>query len=44
MPAITIVIPDEADRQLDALAERDFRHPRDEAAFLLVQAIEAESE
>lgn len=39
MRSINLVIPEDAAQQLERLAERDFRRPRDEAALLLVQAV-----
>ncbi len=39
MRSLNLAIPDDAARQLEQLAERDFRRPRDEAALLLVQAV-----
>lgn len=34
-----LAIPEDVAQQLERLAERDFRRPRDQAALLLVQAI-----
>jgi hypothetical protein len=39
MRSLNLAIPEDAARQLERLAERDFRRPRDEAALLLVQAV-----
>lgn len=39
MRSLNLVIPEDAAQQLERLAARDFRRPRDEAALLLVQAV-----
>ncbi len=39
MRSLNLAIPEDAAHQLERLAERDFRRPRDEAALLLVQAV-----
>lgn len=39
MRSLNLVIPEDVAEQLERLAERDFRRPRDEAALLLVQAV-----
>ncbi len=39
MRSLNLAIPEDAAQQLERLAERDFRRPRDEAALLLVQAV-----
>jgi hypothetical protein len=39
MRSLNLAIPEDVAQQLDRLAERDFRRPRDEAALLLVQAV-----
>ena len=39
MRSINLAIPEDVAQQLDRLAEREFRRPRDEAALLLVQAV-----
>jgi hypothetical protein len=39
MRSINLAIPEDVAQQLERLAERDFRRPRDQAALLLVQAI-----
>jgi hypothetical protein len=37
--SINLAILEDVARQLERLAEREFRRPRDEAALLLVQAV-----
>jgi len=39
MRSLSLVIPEDAAQQLERLAQRDFRRPRDEAALLLVEAV-----
>lgn len=39
MRSLNLAIPEDVAQQLERLAERDFRRPRDQAALLLVQAI-----
>jgi len=39
MRSINLAIPEDVAQQLERLAEREFRRPRDEAAHLLVQAV-----
>lgn len=39
MRSLNLAIPEDIAQQLERLAERDFRRPRDQAALLLVQAI-----
>ncbi len=43
MRSITVAIPDEAASRLEDLAAREFRRPKDQAAVLLVEAIERAS-
>ena len=38
---LSIAIPDDAFTKLNAIAEREFRRPKDQAGLLLVSAIEA---
>lgn len=40
MRSITVAIPDEAAARLEDLAAREFRRPKDQAAVLLMDAIE----
>ena len=40
MQALRVVIPDDAAAKLDELAHRQYRAPRQQAAVLLVEAIE----
>jgi|NGEPerStandDraft_6_1074524.scaffolds.fasta_scaffold473206_2 hypothetical protein len=37
--SLNLIVPEEVAQQLEHLAEREFRRPRDEAALLLVQAV-----
>jgi len=39
MRSLNLAIPEDVAQQLERLAERDFRRPRDQAALLLVQAV-----
>lgn len=39
MRSLNLAIPEDVARQLERLADRDFRRVRDEAALLLVQAV-----
>jgi len=39
MRPLNLAIPEDVAQQLERLAERDFRRPRDQAALLLVMAI-----
>jgi len=40
---LTVAIPDETSAQLAELAEREYRRPKDQAAILLIDAIERAS-
>jgi len=37
--SLNLAIPEDVAQQLERVAEREFRRPRDEAALLLVQAV-----
>jgi hypothetical protein len=37
--SINLAVPEDVAQQLERIAEREFRRPRDEAALLLVQAV-----
>ena len=37
--SLNLAIPEDVAQQLERVAEREFRRPRDEAAHLLVQAV-----
>jgi hypothetical protein len=39
MRSLNLAIPEDDAQQLERLAERNFRRPRDEAALLLVNAV-----
>lgn len=44
MRSLNLAIPEDVARQLERLADRDFRRVRDEAALLLVQAVRRAAE